>query len=213
MKGRIALFLYQPYCSVQSGNGVIQALESNYRFKIFSKQQLERDFFDDVDCVCIPGGFGDASSYDFLMRENANRIRDFVTRGGRYLGICMGAYWAANHYLDILKDLDVRQYIKRPNTDTKRPHAKALKVDWKGQEERMFFYDGCSIFGDGQFETVSTYANGDNMAGYQGRIGLIGCHPESEHHWYESYKYMMPHWHHRRHHQLLLDFVDELMLK
>ena len=211
MKGRIALFLYQPYCSVQSGNGVIQALEPNYRFKIFSKQRLERDFFDDVDCVCIPGGFGDASSYDFLMRENANRIRDFVARGGRYLGICMGAYWAGPNYLNILHDLDANQYIRRPDTDTKRPQAKALKVDWKGQEERMFFYDGCSIFGDGQFETVSTYANGDNMAGYQGRIGLIGCHPESEHHWYESYKYMMPHWHHRRHHQLLLDFVDELM--
>ena len=213
MKGRIALFLYQPYCSVQSGNGVIQALESNYRFKIFSKQRLERDFFDDVDCVCIPGGFGDASSYDFLMRENASRIRDFVGRGGRYLGICMGAYWAAYHYLDILKDLDVRQYIKRPNVDTRRPHAKAINVDWKGKQERMFFYDGGSIFGDGQFETVSTYANGDSMAGYQGRIGLIGCHPESEYNWYESYKYMLPYWHHRRHHQLLLDFVDELMLK
>ena len=77
----------------------------------------------------------------------------------------------------------------------------------------MFFYDGCSIYGNGQFETVATYANGDNMAGYQGRVGMIGCHPESELHWYNSYKDMLPHWHHRRHHQLLLDFTDELMLK
>ena len=213
MKGRIALFLYQPYCSVQSGNGVIQALEPDYRFKIFSKQRLESDFFDDVDIVCIPGGLGDATSYDFLMRENADRIRDFVLRGGRYLGICMGAYWAGPQFLNLLNDLDADQYIRRPGTDTHRPHAKALKVDWKGQEEHMFFYDGCSIFGNGEFETVATYSNGDNMAGYQRRIGMIGCHPESELHWYNSYKYMLPHWHHRRHHDLLLDFTDELMLK
>ena len=213
MKGRIALFLYQPYCSVQSGNGVLQALESHYRFKIFSKQRLEASFFDDVDMICVPGGFGDASSYDFLMRENAKRIQDFVDGGGRYLGICMGAYWAARNYLDLLTGLDADQYIKRPNTDTKRPHAKALQVTWNGQQERMFFYDGCSIHGDGQFDTVATYANGDNMAGYHGRIGLIGCHPESEHFWYDTYRYMLPHWHHRRHHQLLLDFTDQLMLR
>jgi hypothetical protein len=213
MKGRIALFLYQPYCSVQSGNGVIQALEPDYRFKIFSRQRVEQDFFDDVDCVCIPGGLGDASSYDFLMRENAGRIRDFVDGGGRYLGICMGAYWAGPDYLDILTQLHADQYIRRPRTDTHRPHAKALDVTWQGEQERMFFYDGCSIYGKGQFETVATYANGDNMAGYQGRIGMIGCHPESELHWYQSYKYMLPHWHHRRHHQLLLDFANELMLK
>lgn len=213
MKGRIALFLYQPYCSVQSGNGVIQALEPYYRFKIFSKQSLEKDFFDDVDIVCVPGGFGDATSYDFLMRNNAGRIRDFVDRGGRYLGICMGAYWAGPQFLNILDDLDADQYIRRPGTDTHRPHTKALDVTWRGQQEKMFFYDGCSIYGNGEFDTVATYANGDNMAGYQGRIGMIGCHLESEVHWYNSYKYMLPHWHHRRHHDLLLDFTNELMLK
>ena len=213
MKGRIALFLYQPYCSVQSGNGVIQALEPHYRFKIFSKQSLEKDFFDDVDMVCIPGGIGDASSYDFLMRENADRIHDFVHNGGRYLGICMGAYWAGPNYLNLLQDLDADQYIRRPGTDTHRPHAKALDVTWLGQREKMFFYDGCSIYGTGEFDTVATYANGDNMSGYQNRIGMIGCHPESELHWYNSYKYMLPHWHHRRHHELLLDFANELMLR
>jgi len=213
MKGRIALFLYQPYCSVQSGNGVMQALEPHYRFKIFSKQSLEKDFFDDVDMVCVPGGFGDASSYNFLMRENADRIRDFVHNGGRYLGICMGAYWAGPNYFNLLDKLDAYQYIRRLGTDTHRSHAKALDVNWLGKQEKMFFYDGCSIYGTGKFETVATYANGDNMAGYQGRIGMIGCHPESEYHWYTSYKYMLSHWHHRRHHELLLDFTNELMLK
>lgn len=213
MRGRIAIFLHQPKCSVQSGNGIMKALEDHYSFKIFTKHTLEKDFFDNVDMIAIPGGVGDADSFEKLFSVNGNRVRDFVANGGRYLGICMGAYWAAHNYFDILKDRDCVQYITRPGTDTRRPHAKALPVDWQGSKENMFFYDGCSIIGNGDFEVVATYANGDAMAGYQGRIGIIGCHPESEPHWYNSYSWMRNQWHDGRHHKILLDFVNNLMLK
>jgi glutamine amidotransferase-like uncharacterized protein len=214
MKGRIALFLHQPKCSVQSGNGIMKALSPHYSFKIFTRHQVEDDFFNDVDMIMIPGGIGDSESYSYLMRENLDAINDFLKDGGRYLGICMGAYWAGSHYLNILKDVDAVQYITRPNTDTRRPHAKALSVKWQGHPERMFFYDGCALVGDRtQFETVATYANGDPMAIIQNKIGLIGCHPESEPHWYKSWSWMKPHWHNGDHHKLLLDFTDQLMLK
>jgi hypothetical protein len=76
----------------------------------------------------------------------------------------------------------------------------------------MFWYDGCALVGDhSKFETIATYANGDAMAIRQRRIGLIGCHPESEQFWYDSYSWMRPHWHQRQHHQLLLEFVDQLI--
>jgi hypothetical protein len=214
MKGRIALFLHQPKCSVQSGNGIMKALSPHYSFKIFTRHQVEDDFFNDVDMIAIPGGIGDSESYSYLMRENLDAINDFLKDGGRYLGICMGAYWAGSHYLNILKDVDAVQYITRPNTDTRRPHAKALSVKWQGHPERMFFYDGCALVGDRtQFETIATYANGDPMAIIQNKIGLIGCHPESEPHWYKSWSWMKPHWHNGDHHKLLLDFTDQLMLK
>jgi Biotin-protein ligase, N terminal len=214
MKGTIALFLHQPKCSVQSGNGIMQALQPDYRFKIFTKHRLEKDFFDDVDIIAVPGGIGDSDSYASLMRENAGRIQDFVGKGGRYLGICMGAYWAGHHYLDILDGVQAHQYIRRPNTDTRRPHAKAIDVDWNGQAEKMYFYDGPALVGDSwKFQTVSTYANGDAMAIYQDRIGLIGCHPEANLHWYQAYPYMLKHWHQGAHYGLLKDFVDKLMLQ
>lgn len=212
MQGRIALFLHQPKASVQSGNGILKALEPYYNFKIFTKHELEDDFFDDVDMICFPGGFGDSDSYDYLMKHNARRIRRFVTRGGKYLGICMGAYWADRHYFNILDGVEAHQYIKRPKTDTRRPHAKAIEVDWMGQKQRMFFYDGCALVGDrSKFQTIATYANGDPMAIIQNNIGLIGCHPESQPSWYESYTWMRKHWHRGTHHQLLLNFVDQLM--
>jgi glutamine amidotransferase-like uncharacterized protein len=212
VKPTIALFIHDPKCSVQSANGIINALSSDYNFKIFSKNELEDVFFDNVDMVAVPGGIGDADSFSNLFKYNADSVRKFVQRGGRYLGICMGAYWAGSNYLNILDDVDAVQYITQPNTDTRRPHAKAIDIKWNGHPDRMFFYDGCALVGNHKkFETVATYANGDSMAIIQNRIGLIGCHPESEKFWYNGYSWMKTHWHNGRHHPLLLDFANSLM--
>jgi len=212
MKKTIALFLYDPKCSVQSGNGVIHALQDHYNFKIFSINPLEDNFFDDVDIVAVPGGFGDADTFDTAFKHNAKRVRKFINNGGHYLGICMGAYWAGSNYLNILDGVDAVQYMTRPGTDTRRPHAKNIPVTWQGNPMNMFWYDGCALVGDHRkFETVATYANGDSMAIIQGKIGLIGCHPESEKFWYDSYTWMRKHWHNGEHHKILLDFVNTLM--
>jgi glutamine amidotransferase-like uncharacterized protein len=212
MKARIALFLHQPYCSVQSGNGIIRALSSDYEFKIFTRHELERDFFDDVDMICFPGGLGDAAKFDFLTIEHSQRIQEFVNRGGAYLGICMGAYWAGQNYFNLLDSVDAVQYITRPNTDTRRPHAKNIDITWMGKPEHMFFYDGCALVGnERKFTTLARYANGDPMAIVQDRIGLIGCHPESQAHWYESYSWLKGKYHHGAHYKYLHELVDYVL--
>jgi glutamine amidotransferase-like uncharacterized protein len=213
MTKTIALFLHQPKCSVQSGNGIIKALHPYYKFKIFTKHELEDDFFDDVDMVLFPGGVGDADSWDSLLKFHKSRIQDFVAKGGRYLGICMGAYWADHTYFGLSSDFKVDQYITRPNTDTKRPHAKQMKVTWNDKPEELFFYDGCAIFGnESKYDVVARYPNGDAMAIIQNRIGLIGCHPEAEQHWYDEYSWMRKRWSGSKNY-LLLDFVNRLMEK
>ena len=190
----------------------MRALSPSYSFKIFTRHELEADFFDDVDMICVPGGFGDAASFDHLLGENGNRIKDFVQHGGAYLGICMGAYWAGQYYLDMLDGVDAEQYITRPNTDTRRPHAKNLNILWNGQPNQMYFYDGCALIGDeSKFQTIARYANNDPMAIIQNRIGLVGCHPESEQHWYEAYSWMQGKYHNGSHYTLLLDFVNTIM--
>jgi len=208
MKPTIALFVKHPECSIESCNGIIQSLSSYYNFKIFSNDHLYDNFFDDVSIIAFPGGIGDASVFEKLFQSNIEQIKQFYYRGGGYLGICMGAYWAGQNYFNILQDADSVQYITRPGTDTRRPHAKALPITWQGTPERMYFYDGCAIVGK-NFKTVATYANGDAMAIIQDRIGLIGCHPESMPEWYDK-NYLKPHWHRYKHHSLLLDFVNDL---
>ena len=211
MKPTIALFIHDPTCSVQSGNGVIRALGPYYNFKLFSKNRVEDVFFNDVDMIVVPGGIGDADIFAQLFKNNGNHVRRFIADGGRYLGICMGAYWAGSHYLDILDSVDAVQYLKRPGADTRRPHAKHMSVTWRGQPEHMFWYDGCALVGNTlRFETVATYVNGDAMAIIQNRIGLIGCHPEAEQFWYDSYSWMCKHWA-GGHHAQLAEFADQLM--
>ena len=210
MKPTIALFVADPFCSVQSVNGIITALGNDYTFKLFSKNEVEQGFFDGIDIVAVPGGFGDASSFDRLFKANQNSVKKFVAQGGKYLGICMGAYWAGSYYLNLLDSVDAEQYITRPNTDTRRPHAKDINIIWQGHPNKMFFYDGCALVGDaGKFNTIATYANGDAMAIIQNNIGLIGCHPEAEQFWYDSYTWLRGKYASK--HSLLLEFVDQLM--
>ena len=211
VKPTIAVFIHQPMCSIQSGNGIINSLKSHYNFKIFTKHELETTFFDNVDMLAFPGGFGNSDSYDYLLRINGDPIREFVDRGGKYLGICMGAYWAGSHYFKLLEGVDAVQYYKRPTACTKRPHTKAMPVTWNGKDDKMFFNDGCTFVGNGKYKTIASYSNGDPMAIIQNNLGLIGCHPESEKFWYDSYRKMGPHWHDGAHHKLLLKFVNRLM--
>lgn len=210
MKPTLALYLHQPKCSVQSGNGIMRALHKYYQFKIFTRHELEDDFFDDVKGIIVPGGIGDSDTYSYLQKKHQRKIRKFIGDGGKYIGICMGAYWADQDYFNILEDIRVVQYIKQKNTCTRRPHAKYMPVTWRGLRTNMYFYDGCTFTGTGHKNVWSRYSNGDPMAIMQNNIGLIGCHPEAEAHWYEAYSWMKRHWDGGKHHHLL-DFVDQLM--
>ena len=103
------------------------------------------------------------------------------------------------------------QYIKRPQAEIRASYGTTAPVQWRGQQERMYFYDG-PTFVNGQFETLASYANGDPMAIVQGAVGLLGCHLESQSHWYTK-KYMQPQWHANGHHVLLAQFVADYLLQ
>ena len=211
---RLALFVRHPECSTDCAYSMVHALSAHYQIRIFEEKELDDDdFFDHLDVIAFPGGIGDSDTYpNFFTRRRANRIAEFISSGGHYLGICMGAYWAGSRYFDILDSVEPTQYIKRPNADVRRSYGTVASVTWKNQNEKMYFYDGCALIGDEtQFNTVARYANGDPMAIIQGRIGLIGCHPEAPLYWFEKpWGYINKHWNGGKHHELLLNFVNDL---
>lgn len=214
MKPTIAIFLHHPECSQDCVNGMTQALDMDYNIKTFDVDDCNSNTFKDIDMIAFPGGIGDATSYDkFFRRKAQNSVADYVSNGGRYLGICMGAYWAGSYFFDILDGVDAVQYIKRPTSDIKRSYSTIAPVTWNGKQENIFFYDGCALIGDSsKFDTIATYANGDPAAIIQGRIGIMGPHPESTQYWFEKPRqYINQYWHNGSHHKLLLEFTNELM--
>ena len=211
MKPTIAIFLHHPICSADSVNGVMAALSSHARIKIFTKHKVADGFFNDVDLVVFPGGDGEATAFRSALKDNLNDVRGFMQRGGKYLGICMGAYWADAYYFNLLQGTRCVQYIKRPRADIRSSYGTVAAVNWQGQDKRMYFYDGPTYVG-GAFHTLASYANGDPMAVVQGSVGLIGCHLESQQHWY-SKKVLQPHWHQNTHHRLLWQFVANHLLQ
>ena len=194
------------------GDGIVEALSSNYEIIRFTEQECTESFLKNFNMVAFPGGVGDSEDYNLLFRRKKEMaVVDFISNGGVYFGICVGAYWAGSHYFDILDSVDAVQYIKRPTADIKRSYNKTIPVTWNGKKERMFFRDGCAFIGDeSKFEVIGRYANGDPMAIIQKNIGVIGACPDSLLSWYIE-PYNIPYWHNGEHHQLLLGFVDKLM--
>jgi len=211
----LALFMRHPECSEDCAYAMVHALSSEYQIRIFNEKELDDDtFFEHLDVIAFPGGIGDSDSYpNFFTRRRANRIAKFISSGGHYLGICMGAYWAGERYFDILDGVDPVQYIKRPNADVKRSYGTVASVTWNDQKEDMYFYDGCALIGDEtKFKTIAKYANGEPMAIIQGNIGLIGCHPEAPEYWFKKpWQYINKYYAGDRHQKLLLNFVNELV--
>ena len=212
---KLALFMRHPECSEDCAYAMVHSLSKEYQIRIFTEQELDDDnFFDHLDVIAFPGGIGDSDSYpNFFTRRRANRIARFISDGGHYLGICMGAYWAGSRYFDILNDVEPTQYIKRIGADVKRSYGTVASVTWGDQKEMMYFYDGCALIGDEtKFKTIAKYANGEPMAIIQGNIGLIGCHPEAPEYWFKKpWQYINKYYAGDRHQKLLLNFVNELV--
>jgi hypothetical protein len=197
--------------TAECGDGIIAAFKQHFNLKIFTLEQCLPQTFLGVYCVVFPGGVGDSDDYDWMfLRKRETAIADFVSQGGAYLGICVGAYWAGSYYFDILDGIDAVQYIKQPRADIRRCYTTTARVLWQGEPQRMFFRDGCTFVGDlSKAQIISTYANGDPMCIRQGKIGVMGACPDSLESWYTPK--IRPYWHQGRHHELLRQFVRDLI--
>lgn len=209
MKPTIAIFIHDPQCETECALGMIDGLVRDFDIRTFGLDNLTPKFLANFDAVCFPGGMGDADDFfDIFTDEDVATVQDFVDNGGKYLGICMGAYWADERYFDLTPNLVIDQYIERTTSDITHSGPTVAKVNWNGDSEFMYFYDGCAILGD-DMEVIATYENGDAMAAIQGNVGMIGCHPEALGWWYEEGD--LPDYYDPRHADLMADFLKMLV--
>lgn len=89
-----------------------------------------------------PGGGQDIpAALDSLGKARVTALRDYVAQGGRYLGLCMGAYLAdANNLALIPEELDSE--VGRPGFPVTTIDDAAVAVRWAGRDDQVFYQDG-----------------------------------------------------------------------
>jgi glutamine amidotransferase-like uncharacterized protein len=215
-------------CSIDCADGLCDVLASTgkYRVKMVGPDshpylELTSKLLEQAYCLAVPGGLGDADQFDgSLLQTLKPDIQSYVAAGGRYLGICMGSYYASYHYLDLLdKGTKSVQYVKRKKHTVNHEDHDVVDLTWLGEEKTMYFYDGAAFVPRGFFdkvrgEVIARYHNGDAAALIQkfryGKVGVIGPHPEAHKWWFYSSPRITHYWHSAVHHELLIDFVQKL---
>lgn len=208
-RNNIGIYVQNPVSDIECAKSLKRVLQKKYKVILIKHDSLNLNTLSKIDLLAFGGGLGDSDQFDKMLLDRKKIVKEYISDGGRYLGICMGAYFAGHYYFDILQDADTVRYVDRENSSIFREDETISQITWKDKTYKMYFFDGCVITGK-NFDTFATYMNGDTMAAIQGKIGLIGCHPESLKDWYITEE-MKPYWHEGKHHELLLDFVDELM--
>jgi len=217
-KFNVAIFRHNPEASGHCTDALIKALSPEYEINVINETQLTPHNLKKFVCIIFPGGIGEAKAWKRILKPYRFIIQQYLAQGGHYLGICMGAYWADQECFNILDGIKVDQYIKVPSAEIKRSYPTVAEIKWRGEAEYMYFYDGPTFYKYmtnqpiKPFEVIATYQNGMVMALIQGKVGLIGCHPESAQGWYEK-PYMSRLWHDGEHHEMLRDFLDRLLVR
>ncbi|MCW2336806.1 glutamine amidotransferase-like uncharacterized protein [Sphingobium sp. B2D3A] len=139
-----------------------------------------------------PGGGQDIrAALKALGPRRIAAIRDFVSRGGGYLGICMGAYLADANNIGLIED-ELDGEVGRPGFPITSSDDAAITVRWDGQSDSIFFQDGPYFrrSREAGFRPLGFYANGDVAAAAytfgRGTVVLSGPHPEADKSWFES---------------------------
>ena len=202
------ILVHDPVLELDCAHAVASALKPEFRVQMITLDNLRYSLYD-CDLLVVGGGIGDSELFNNIMTKNHIRaVQDQVEAGGKYLGICMGAYWASSLYFDIVP-LAVVQYVVTQDNGIDHEDPTVAKISWQGVEHNMYFYDGCTFHAPTKdTEIVARYQNGYPMAVIENnQVGLIGCHPESEPWWFMG----ISHDYSPQHAQLLKDFAIRLV--
>jgi glutamine amidotransferase-like uncharacterized protein len=150
--------------------------------------RLEPDALAGVAVYAQPGGGSLGPAYRRMHRHRA-ALREYVARGGRYLGFCLGGYLAgATPGFDLLPG-DTDRYAGSPGAGVYSTRDTTVWVDWRGQRRELFFQDGPRFeVAAVDLTVLARYPNGAIAAAVAtfgaGRVGVVGPHPEATPDWY-----------------------------
>lgn len=227
-KRTFLVYTDHPMCSIDCSDAICDVLNHTglYEAKMigpssFPYIKFTAENIQDVDCLVMPGGWGDSDQFDKRLSTTKDFVKKYVERGGRYLGVCMGSYFASYHYYNLLQGFTAKQYIKRKNSTVKKDGPHIVDVKWKTSKlQSMYFHDGAAFVPTeeqvvAKTKIISQYTNGDIAALIQkyekGTVGVVGPHPEALKWWFYSQPRIKDNWKDSIRHELFLDLVHDLL--
>lgn len=150
--------------------------------------------FQNVTMYVQPGGDTSVAKANKLLGGTAKKlIKQFVKQGGKYLGICQGAYLAGtNPGMRLLGKADTAQFIKSKNASIKSTKDTIVAVKWLKKTRKVFFQDG-PYFKTSKNKHEKVLARYENnlpaalVTRYgKGSVAVIGPHPEAPASWYNA---------------------------
>lgn len=152
---------------------------------------LQADSFADVDLYVQPCGGDDIdAAAEAVPLRFVGGLKQYVADGGRYLGLCMGAYLAGPVAFGLVES-DLDGEVGRPEFPVTDSRETVVDVAWRGDHRQTFFQEGAVLPPpEDRADVFARYGNGDIAAARydhgDGMTGLVGPHPEAGQTWLDE---------------------------
>lgn len=171
--------------------------KNGFKIKFVQPGELTDSNFLSASFYVQPGGSDNIEdTLKALSKKEIHALRRFVLNGGRFLGICAGAYMAGQFSDEDQKTLAFG-FLPSIHVEEELEHAKGtlLKVRW-GNLNRWIYAQSPPYFSEKllhvkelQAFVVARYEDSGRISAIitkfgKGFVGLIGPHPEASHDWY-----------------------------
>lgn len=152
-------------------------------------QKITSDILNTAQLWVQPGDNGsDHKANKDFSKDDHKLISAWVASGGRYLGICMGAYLAGKQGFGFLP-YSIDSYVDEG--EVKKTKATTVKVDWSSPlfdgHKEIYYQDGPFFREMPEAMVIGEYKNGMIAAMIfqfgKGKVGLLGVHPEAPKSW------------------------------
>lgn len=200
---------YKPLALVWAGKGVCKegcdtaaakmAKMAGFQVQMVTKENFSQQLLDRAVIWLQPGGNAIEASHDFGIHR-IQMLRNFVARGGRYVGFCAGAFFSDAWVDDFntVPGLGVTPVVTADFAKEVLGKSEViLEVNWGGRLRQIYFNTGgtlkpetltpdVKIFAYYQTEGLPALpAAWENTYG-QGRVVVTGTHPEAPAKWRED---------------------------
>jgi glutamine amidotransferase-like uncharacterized protein len=196
---------HKPLALVWGGKGVCKegcetatakmARMAGFQVQMVTKENFSQELLDKAVIWLQPGGNAIEASHDFGIHR-IQMLRNFVARGGRYVGFCAGAFFS-DTWVDDFNTVPGLGITPVVTADFAKESEVILEVNWEGRLRQIYFNTGgtfkletrtpdVKVFAYYQTEGLPALpAAWENTFG-EGRVVVTGTHPEAPPKWRED---------------------------